>query len=54
MVLQDRCIILKQNGVETFEFFPETVDEASCWNEENGKLVLVLQLRFMVEMAIRV
>ena len=38
----DRCIILKQNGVETFEFFPETVDEASCWNEENGKLVLVL------------
>lgn len=50
----DRSIILKQNVVESFEFFLETVDKAACWSEENGKLLLQLQLRFMVEVAMRV
>ena len=50
----DRSMILKQNAVEAFEFFLETVDKAACWSEENGKLLLQLQLRFMVEVAMRV
>ena len=42
---QDETIRVKRNMVETFELFLEVVDEASCWSEEGGRMVLQVQLR---------
>lgn len=51
----DRSLVLKRQTVEAFEFFLEMVDEAPCWQEEDGRLsfLLHLQIRFAVEMSVR-
>lgn len=43
---QDKTIIVRQNMIDSFECFLEVVDEATCWEEEGGRLTLQVNLRF--------
>ncbi|CAD6564340.1 MAG: hypothetical protein ASARMPRED_004383 [Alectoria sarmentosa] len=49
---RDKTIIVRKNMIDSFECFLEVVDEATCWEEEGGRLTLQLHLRWrhMLEM----